>query len=161
MSKEEYTIKEAAQRLGISESTVRRRVKSGELSAEKKEGPYGDQWFIPKEEINTAQTVTDVVEVDQPMSKEEVKNLISEAISETVDQALKEKFSSLEDSIKEQVKDEVENAVKEMSVNQERQSQTIKEEIEERDQKIINEIRKKQKNQTKEGFFEKLKKFLK
>jgi len=38
---EEYTIKEAAELLDVSTSTVRRRIKSNELKAEKKSSPYG------------------------------------------------------------------------------------------------------------------------
>jgi len=57
------TIKEAAERLGISERTVRRRIKEGSLSAELRLGQYGQQYFIKADVIETAQAITDVVEV--------------------------------------------------------------------------------------------------
>ena len=51
------TIKEAARRLGISERTVRRRIKDGSLPAELKQGDYGQQYFIPADVIETARCV--------------------------------------------------------------------------------------------------------
>lgn len=59
------TIKTAAARLGVSERTVRRWIREDRLYAEKRPGPYGEQYFIPPGEITTAQAVTDVVRVDR------------------------------------------------------------------------------------------------
>lgn len=41
-----FTLKEAATALGISVSSVRRRVLSQEISAERAQGPYGEQWVL-------------------------------------------------------------------------------------------------------------------
>jgi excisionase family DNA binding protein len=41
-----FTILEAAQRLGVSPDTVRRRVKSGELPAHQKKRGQGFQWLV-------------------------------------------------------------------------------------------------------------------
>lgn len=43
---EGYTLKEAAEVLGVSEMTVRRRVKRGELKAKKVVGKYGEEYRI-------------------------------------------------------------------------------------------------------------------
>jgi len=41
-----YTLQEAAEALGVSKMTVRRRVKEGSLKAEKVAGRYGDEYRI-------------------------------------------------------------------------------------------------------------------
>jgi len=46
MVKEWYSIKEACKYLGISESTMRRRIKEGKVIAEKVSNENGQQWFI-------------------------------------------------------------------------------------------------------------------
>jgi len=46
MPNELYSIDQAAAYLGVSESTVRRRLKAGKLQGEKVKGEYGEQWFI-------------------------------------------------------------------------------------------------------------------
>ena len=78
----EYTIKEAAEILEISTSTVRRRIKSGELEAELKESPYGEQYFIPDSELDQAvmdKEVTDIKKLKKPVAKEEIIKAIKEA----------------------------------------------------------------------------------
>lgn len=45
---EEYTIKKEAEVLEVSTSIIRRRIKSGDLVAEKRKTSYGQQYFIPK-----------------------------------------------------------------------------------------------------------------
>lgn len=80
---EEYTIKQAAEVLEVSTSTVRRRIKSGELAAEKRKTSYGQQYFIPKKELDRAITdkdVVDIQEVSRPISQEELKNTLIEAV---------------------------------------------------------------------------------
>jgi len=46
MEKQHWTIKEAAEVLGISEKTVRRRIKDGTLKAEQTQGKYGIEYHI-------------------------------------------------------------------------------------------------------------------
>ncbi len=41
MAGEYLTIKEAAEALGVSKDTIRRRVKAGKIPAEKRKGPHG------------------------------------------------------------------------------------------------------------------------
>ena len=43
---ERVPIREAALRLGVSPDTVRRRMKAGEMAAEKRPTPQGGQWFV-------------------------------------------------------------------------------------------------------------------
>lgn len=46
MDKQHWTIKEAAETLGLSEKTVRRRIKDGTLKAEQIQGKYGIEYHI-------------------------------------------------------------------------------------------------------------------
>ena len=82
------TIKEAARRLGISERTVRRRIKDGSLPAELKQGDYGQQYFIPADVIETAQVITDVVEVKKVHD--------GQALSMAIVRAMEERDKALE-----------------------------------------------------------------
>jgi excisionase family DNA binding protein len=48
---ETYTLRQAAQLLGVSLPTLRRRVTRGELPAQMTPGPYGDRWEIEREHV--------------------------------------------------------------------------------------------------------------
>jgi len=57
------TVPEAARRLGVTEDTVKRRLRKGELQGERKARPQGYTWMVelPDEESETDSTVTDTV----------------------------------------------------------------------------------------------------
>ena len=61
------TLPEAAERLGISVSTARRWIREGKLTANKEPGPYGLEYRISADQINTANEIKDVVQVDHPV----------------------------------------------------------------------------------------------
>lgn len=76
-----FSVEEAASRLGISSATVRRRIRKGELKAVKEQGHYGEQYYIPIEEVNTAQTTPDIVPlVKPPLDPIELDEKISAAV---------------------------------------------------------------------------------
>ena len=52
MSSNMMTIDQVAKLLDVSKDTVRRRIKIGELIAEKHDGPYGLQWMLPEEQFD-------------------------------------------------------------------------------------------------------------
>lgn len=86
------TIKETAESLGLSTKTIRRRIQKGELRAELKDSVYGQQYFIPEGEINTAKQIIDVVKVRNEYDVQE--------LAITLAQYLKERDERLEESIK-------------------------------------------------------------
>ena len=103
----EYTIKEVAELLDISTSTVRRRIKSGELAAEKKSSPYGKQYFIKGENLDIAASENEVIELKQINKPVSVDDLLDKLLEkseqqnrEIVDQAKNE----IKDTITEQQK---------------------------------------------------------
>ena len=57
--------------------------------------PYGDQYLIPPEEIDTAQAITDVVLVNRPLSVEKLAGSFMEAL-ETRDGALMARLDEVE-----------------------------------------------------------------
>jgi transposase len=57
------TVPEAARRLGVTEDTVKRRLRKGELQGERKARPQGYTWMVglPDEESETENTATGTV----------------------------------------------------------------------------------------------------
>jgi excisionase family DNA binding protein len=49
-----YTLQEAAQLLGVSAQTIRRRVRSGDLPGKKQPGPRGAEWRVPASALAAA-----------------------------------------------------------------------------------------------------------
>jgi excisionase family DNA binding protein len=94
------TIRETAELLGVSEATVRRRIKAGELSAEKRPGPFGDQWFIAEKALEeAAATLTAaVVYEDKPITQAAVREAVLEAL-ESRDKALQERLDRIEETL--------------------------------------------------------------
>lgn len=114
------TIKEAAERLGVSDRTVRRRIKDGSLPAKLKMGQYGQQYFIPVNAIDTAQTITDVVEVKRVHD--------AQALSLAIVQALEEQNKAFTDEL-EAMKKEVAASRQEITA--------LREELKQRDEKLL------------------------
>ena len=77
------TVPEAARRLGVTEDTVKRRLRKGELQGERKARPQGYTWMVelPDEESETDSTVTGTVSssgddtVDHRVSNGEIRRL--------------------------------------------------------------------------------------
>ena len=44
-------LRDARQRLGVSDSTIRRMIKRGTLHAETRDGPYGPEWWISSTDV--------------------------------------------------------------------------------------------------------------
>lgn len=80
---DQYTIKQAADILDVSKATIRRRIKSGKIAAELKEGPYGEQYFINADEIDQAvieNEVANIKEINKPITKDQFINELTEAL---------------------------------------------------------------------------------
>ena len=74
------TLDEAARSLGVTKTTIRRRIKRGELHAIKKIGPYGEQYFVSRNEISTVREVTDVVPITRQVNLLTLGDVIEQAI---------------------------------------------------------------------------------
>jgi excisionase family DNA binding protein len=133
----EYTIKQAAEILEVSTSTVRRRIKSKELKAEKKESPYGKQYFIPASELDRAvmdNESVNISQVNKPVDKEEFIN----ALTEATEGKYKALFEGIADSITNKI-DQQNKEIRQYKDQLEQQNDLIREMKEE-----LKEIKDKQ-----------------
>ena len=80
------TIPEAAERLSVSDATVRRRIKDGSLKATKMPGPFGEQFFIDPEEINVAVEMVNVVPVRHEVGLTELEQFITRSVSRSLEE---------------------------------------------------------------------------
>ncbi|ACB86499.1 helix-turn-helix domain-containing protein [Natranaerobius thermophilus] len=135
--KEEITVKEAAEALGVSRDTVMRRIRRGEMKAVKREGSYGDQWFIPASELQIYD-MQEVVTVQKSMSPEQVQNIMQKAIRENIE------------NMKEELREEVREDMKE-------EMESLKQTIEDRDQKLVENLRNRLDQPNNKSLIEKIK----
>jgi excisionase family DNA binding protein len=125
-----YSIKEIAERLEISEMTVRRRIQRGEISAVKALGPYGEQWMIPADQLPDAVTTDmEVIPVNRQASVEELRAAFAHELRE----ARRAMVADIRDEIREET-DELKEQVNQLD-------RTIQKSIKERDDKLMFVIR--------------------
>ncbi|MGO0123595.1 helix-turn-helix domain-containing protein [Desulfothermobacter acidiphilus] len=79
-------LKEAAQAFGVSEKTLRRWIRAGRIPARLVDGPYGQEYRIPKEVVNTAQQVVEVVKVERPADPGQLAMAVSSALSRVLEE---------------------------------------------------------------------------
>lgn len=118
---EEYTIKEAAELLDVSTSTVRRRIKSNNLKAEKKSSPYGKQYFIPASEIDVAAAENEIIEIRKVNKNIQVDDLVDKILEES-----EKKNREIVDQAKNEIKDtitEQQKTIKELANQLEKMQQ--------------------------------------
>ena len=94
-----YTIAEAAEVLDVSTKTVRRRIHKGEIPAELVDGPYGQQYMIPADAIDTI----DVVKVNRPTDATTLALVITQAMDER-DKGLQDEITQLRQQVEELTK---------------------------------------------------------
>jgi excisionase family DNA binding protein len=82
----QITIKEAAEALGVSVDTVRRRIKENKIDAWKIQGQYGPQWVIHSDSLARYQKVVEAVPVKYNLDP----NVLMDNIKETVLEATRE-----------------------------------------------------------------------
>lgn len=95
------TIKEAAEALGVSPDTIRRRIKLGQIRAEKVEGIYGPQWVIDPDTLADTQQIYEAVPVKHNVSIEKLEMIIQDATREVTAQALEEVLNEIKELRKE------------------------------------------------------------
>lgn len=84
-----YSVKQAAEILGVSTKTIRNRITTGQLKAVWEDRGKGmSQWWIPMETINAATQTVEVVPVTRQISPAEVGQIIQMAVEEAVQKEL-------------------------------------------------------------------------
>ncbi|MFW5846970.1 MAG: hypothetical protein ACOCUU_02300 [Nanoarchaeota archaeon] len=182
------TIKEAADYADKSESWVRQKILSGEISAQKNKFKYGKRWETTKQNIDDfleqAKIEKDIVEVREiknPISKEEFLKEISKNIEKQKEQLLEDtkdlityKEQKVSEALKEQnksflneMRDEVNEFFKSnneliLELKKEREEHRKEhEKILKEQKKLLMELKKeREEKRNKNGFLSKIKKFL-
>ena len=96
------SIEEAAQALSVSKDTIRRRIKKGDIEAQKLPGPYGNMYYIKEKDLAAAAEVVDLVTVSRQLRPQDIKELM-QAVIEPLQQDIKElkqELQSLQGEIK-------------------------------------------------------------
>ncbi len=83
------SIEEAAQALNVSKDTIRRRIKKGDIEAQKLPGPYGSMYYIKEKDLAAAAEIVDLVTVSRQLRPQEIKELM-QAVIEPLQQEIKE-----------------------------------------------------------------------
>lgn len=83
---ETLSLVQVAQRFGVSDKTIRRWIKAGKLEATQVTGPYGPEYRIPIQAVQTAQHVMDVVPVERGMDPRTLGMVIAQAVREGIAQ---------------------------------------------------------------------------
>lgn len=99
----DLSIEQVAQRLGISKDTVRRRIKSGEYQAEKKVGPYGEEWRLPEVQFNQVVESKEVVPLARQVTVAELEQamqrLMQNAANKAMIQAMHEQTTKIQEEL--------------------------------------------------------------
>ncbi len=90
MDDELLTIAQAAEMLGKSKDTIRRKIKSKQIKASKVAGPYGKEWRIRRADLleDTAQEVIDVIPVWENLKPGQLLVSIEEMVNKAVKEAM-------------------------------------------------------------------------
>lgn len=87
---ESITIKEAAEMLGVSVDTIRRRISDKRIRAKKIQGKYGKQWAIDPKSLAEFQQVIEVVPVKYELDPNTMLELTERTISNSIAEAMQE-----------------------------------------------------------------------
>ena len=129
------TITEAAKALDVSKDTIRRRIKAGEITAEKRPSPYGEQYYMNPLELTGAFRNVDVVTIEQTMTPEELKNLFTQAMQETISplhseiNALKSELAATQTKLIEEIHTDITSIGSTFGEALQKQNDTMKTEI--------------------------------
>lgn len=127
-----YSVKEAAQVLGLSDKTVRRRLDKGEIEGIWHEVKPGlSCWLIPKDSIRVSTTTLDTIPLTRAVSLAEVVQAVKAQMREENALILAENA---------QIKDELQALRGEVKEGQKRLEKSLLE----RDEKLMNFIRERQ-----------------
>ncbi len=102
MSDDLLTITEAARVLQVSKDTIRRRIKRGDLPAQKRQGPYGIAYYIEHKDLYEAAEVIDVVPVARDMTRQDVQQIIEAGVKAGVSETIKPYFDQQDKHLKDQ-----------------------------------------------------------
>jgi len=97
MADKYLSVKEAAEALGKSVDTIRRRIRAGQIPAEKFPGVYGEEWRIKESDLagDDAQEIREVVPVKKELTPEELAEALQGAMQSTMQKAMQEQADEI------------------------------------------------------------------
>lgn len=93
MENKGLTIKDAAESLGVSPDTIRRRIKLGQIKATKIVGVYGPQWVIDPDSLADTKTIYEAVPIKHDLRPEELTQIIMQATEEAAEKGAENAIS--------------------------------------------------------------------
>ena len=100
---EKIGVKEAAELLGLSKRTVYKKLRNKKLPGRKVDTKTGKKWEIDRDDVEEVKKieneVIEVKEINTPVGKNELQNIISEVIQQR-DQELHKKIDNLTKEVK-------------------------------------------------------------
>lgn len=145
-SQGDLTLKEAAQYFGVSEQTVRRWIKSGKITAELRDSPYGPQYYVPGYQIQAAAEIQDVVKVDRTVDMASLAKVMEHYLTER-EQALLETMEGIQSEIRESIQrfehreSELVNEIAAAREENKALRELVEDRLEERDRKLMETLR--------------------
>ena len=132
-------IDQVSQLLGVSKDTVRRRIKSGELVAEKKIGPYGAEWALPESQFDKARMIHEVIPVTRSVTVTELQAVMKKSLTEIISTVVQEETAIISKNGEEKSR-ELLNQIEFLKNQLALQQQSIKQLLEanEQQQQLIN-----------------------
>lgn len=101
MDKKTMNMREAAEALGVSTDTIRRRIKDGKIIARKIQGAYGPEWEIDPDTLAEAQQIYETVPVKHNVSIERLETIIQDATREGAARAMESVLKEIQELRKE------------------------------------------------------------
>lgn len=102
MRYEWLSLEQASRHLGVSVRTLRRWIHSGKLSAELRPGPYGKQYLVPLQGLDSVEIVRDVERAERQEEREAIPKVV-ESYLERRESALASTMESLAAELRETV----------------------------------------------------------
>lgn len=127
MNNDYITVKEAAEMLRVSDKTIRRRIQKGELQAELMDSPYGQQYFIKKDQINNALQIIDVVQVKKEYDLQELAITLADYMDKR-DSALIKSINDLTNEVR-KLQEENSNLQQQLQSEQEKRLNSISDQL--------------------------------
>ena len=97
MADKYLTLKEAAEALGKSVDTIRRRIKAGQIPAEKYPGVYGEEWRIKESDLtgDDAQEIREIIPVKREISADEFLSVLEGVVQDSMQRAMQDQAEEI------------------------------------------------------------------
>ncbi|MCK8825069.1 helix-turn-helix domain-containing protein [Fuchsiella alkaliacetigena] len=137
------TVEEAVKSLEVSKSTIYSWLRSGKLDGKKLQTKQGPRWFLNQEQFILREDST--TELEKAVIKEELAKLVEKNLATNREQIKKDLADLLDKKVNQAVMalyDQLSNQQKTTQRMIKENAQTLNQSLEQRDQEVIQQIRK-------------------